>query len=208
MLTQVSILAVLVYAGTAIVQQAANDKALFGDLPTVEAVSLHARTLAEAPANVTVNTAAEIHRYGYRTLAEARNSVAGFYVTYDHDDHYVGVSGISLPGDFNTRFLVMLNGPPLTDNIYNSNGFFGQDFGLDMDLVERGANGILANIDVVTRSPVDAERLRAAAPRSLRGEERTADEGPGKIRAAIDQGAAHLPGMEFRGEALAAEVDG
>jgi len=219
MLIRVSILAAFVCAGTAVAQQTADDKSLFGDLPTVEAVSLHAQTLAEAPANVTaIITAAGTHHYGSRTLAEALNPVAGFYVAYDHDYHYVGVSGISPPGDFNTRFRVMLNGPPLTGNIHNSNGLFGRACGLTMDLVERievfrgptsalyGSNGILAKINVVTRSPVDAGRLRAAAPRSLRGEERTAEEGPCKIQAAINQGAAHLAGVEFRAAALAAEV--
>jgi iron complex outermembrane receptor protein len=89
---------------------------LFDEIPKVETAALYAQTLQEAPANVTVITDHEIRRHGYRTLAEALANVRGFYITSDGVLSYAGVRGFNLPGDYNTRILVLVNGHYMTDN--------------------------------------------------------------------------------------------
>ena len=148
---------------------------LFEQLPVVQAASLHTQTLMDAPASVTVITQEDIRRRGYRTLAEALSDVRGLFVTYDRTYQSLGVRGFAIPGDYSTRFVLLIDGHSLTDNVYGTTGYFGQDFGIDMDLIERievirgpssalyGSNGMFATINIVTRSPVDYQSFRTSA---------------------------------------------
>ena len=55
------------------------------EVPKVWAPSKFDQKTTEAPSSITVITADEIKRYGYRTLADVLRSVQGFYVSYDRN---------------------------------------------------------------------------------------------------------------------------
>jgi len=132
------------------------------EVEKVYSASRFEQSVTEAPASVTIVSADDIKKSGYRTLADVLNSVRGFYVSNDSNYSYLGVRGFSRPGDYNTRVLLMIDGHRLNDNIYDQ-AQIGTEFPLDVDLIERveivrgpgsslyGTSAFFAVINVVTR---------------------------------------------------------
>jgi len=136
------------------------------EVGTVYGASKHEQSVSEAPASVTIVTADDIKKFGYRTLTDVLGSVRGFYTTSDRAYSYIGIRGVNRPGDFGGRILITINGHRLNDPLYDQ-AFNGTEFPLDVDLIERvevirgpgsslyGNNALLAVINVVTRSGKD-----------------------------------------------------
>ena len=106
------------------------------EIGTVYGASKYEQKVSEAPSSVTVITADEIRKYGYRTLAELLRSVPGFYVNYDRNYHYVGTRGFRRPGDYDTRVLLLVDGHRVNENVGDSPAF-GTQFVLDVDLIHK-----------------------------------------------------------------------
>lgn len=140
-----------------------GEAALFQEVPSVTAASKYEQDPREAPASITVITRDDIDRYGYRTLAEALNSVRGFFTSYDRNYTYVAVRGFTLPGDYNTRILLLVDGHRLNDNVADA-AYVGTESALDMSTVDRveiirgaasslyGTNAFYAVVNVITLS--------------------------------------------------------
>jgi iron complex outermembrane receptor protein len=136
------------------------------EVETVTTASKTAQKTTEAPSSVTVITADEIRLYGHRTLADILRSVKGFYTSYDRSYERIGVRGFSLPGDENTRVLILVDGFRMNENV-RGHGGIGHDFLLNVDLIDRveivrgpgsalyGSNAVFAVINVITKKGKD-----------------------------------------------------
>ena len=171
------------FAVTAAAQEKTKDlgEASLEELGSIQvySASKHLQSTSDAPASVTVITADEIQKYGYRTLAEILQSVRGFYITYDRENSFVGVRGFGRLGDWNSRILLLIDGHRINDNLLGD-AFLGTEFLVDVDLIERveiirgpssslyGAQAFLAVINVITRKAAQLKGVELSiAPSSF-----------------------------------------
>jgi iron complex outermembrane receptor protein len=146
---------------------------LFGEIPSVTSASRYEQPVTKAPASVSIVSADQIKKYGYRTLAAVLGSLPGFLATYDRVYNHIGVRGFSPPGDYNVRLLVLVDGHRINENLDDYSAI-GRDFILDVDNIERvevvrgpasslyGSSAFLGVVNVITKRGRDLQGAQIA----------------------------------------------
>jgi iron complex outermembrane receptor protein len=161
-----------------------EEEVLFREIPSVFGASKYEQKVTEAPSSVSIVTADEIKKYGYRTLADILHSLRDFYVTNDRVYDYAGVRGFGRPGDYNTRLLLLVNGHRINDAMYDY-AIIGTDFPIDVDIIDRvevirgpsssiyGTSAFFGVINVITKKGRDLNgtevSLEAASYETYKG---------------------------------------
>jgi outer membrane receptor protein involved in Fe transport len=79
---------------------------------TVVGAAKREQSLGTVASAVTVLTSDHLRRYGYRSLADALRGAAGVFIVDDRQVERIGVRGVQLLGDSNTRILILIDGTP------------------------------------------------------------------------------------------------
>lgn len=145
----------------------------------------YAQPSASVPASIRIATAEDIKAYGWRTLGEVLRSFPGVYLSNDRFYDHLGVRGVNRFGDFGSRVLLLIDGVRSNDTFDGS--YYGNDFVLDVDLIERvefspgpgsavyGNNAFLGVVNVITKRGHAFEQGRAFGGAELSGEYRSYD---------------------------------
>jgi iron complex outermembrane receptor protein len=147
----------------------------------VTAASKFAQPISDAPSSAVVLTASDIRDHGWRTLADALATLPGLYVTSDRNYTYLGARGFLRPGDYNSRFLLLVDGMRINDAVYDQ-ALIGTEGLVDMDMVKRiefvpgpgsavyGSNALFGVINVVTRDGSGLSGVQGAVTAAGQGE--------------------------------------
>ena len=123
----------------------------------------YAQDIRQVSGSVSIVTAEDIRRFGYRTLEDVLQSMAGLYASYDRNYMQIGARGFSRPTDFNNRILLLIDGHSTNESMWGS-AFLGDEQALNLRAVERievvrgpasalyGTGAMFAIINIITQS--------------------------------------------------------
>lgn len=154
--------------------QDADEKSSEDDLDLVKLLNVQVSTATktsesvdDAPAVITVVTREEIHRWGYRNVAEVLNRCVGFYSVDDHIQPNVAVRGVTGGlGAESSVFKVMIDGRSVAYRTTSGN-WLGAEL-IPMESIQQieiirgpasalyGADAFLGVVNIVTRNPEDS----------------------------------------------------
>jgi len=138
----------------------------------VVSASSYARQITDAASAVSVMTGEDIRVLGLRTLGDVLDHMRGLHVTTDLDYVYLGARGLGGPGSLAGRILLLIDGIPAVDNLYDQ-PYLGHDQLVDVSVIDRveyapgsgsaiyGNNAFLGVINVVTRRGRDVDGQEA-----------------------------------------------
>jgi outer membrane receptor for ferrienterochelin and colicins len=136
----------------------------------VVGASKREQSLGNVASAVTVISGDRLRRFGYRNLAEALRAIAGVYVVDDRMTDHLGIRGLQLLSDYNTRFLVLVDGATVNEP-WNQYAGVGWDLPISIDEVARielvrgpvssvyGTNAFFGIINIVTRSADQSRKV-------------------------------------------------
>lgn len=102
----------------------------------VSTASKYAQNVREVAGSVTIVTAEDIRRFGYRTLTDVLQSMAGVYVSNQRSLESIGIRGFGRPSDYNNRVLLLINGHSFTEGIWGM-ALLGESLAINLVGVER-----------------------------------------------------------------------
>jgi iron complex outermembrane receptor protein len=139
----------------------------------ISSTAKYQQTISEAASSVTIVTAEDIQRHGYRTLPEVLAATRGFYLSYDRNYSFLGARGFSRPSDYNNRILLLVDGNAANEAVFGG-APIGTDLGVPLNSVERieivrgpgsalyGTGAVFAVINLITKSPEGHPGARGA----------------------------------------------
>ncbi|OHU87512.1 MULTISPECIES: TonB-dependent receptor plug domain-containing protein [Pseudoalteromonas] len=135
-------------------------------LPTnteISAASRVTRSSSDSMAVTHVINDKDIKQFNLRSVADILAQFVGITTREDSSFTYIGARGIGRPGDFNSRFLFLLDGTRINESLLDA-GLVGHEFFVDVELIERveytpgasaalyGNNALLGVINIVTKT--------------------------------------------------------